>query len=246
MNTNTVNNTTSFKAVNVPIRGMNSEGAYIFLPYDPKAPISEAGKRVIKVCYKVAKQGKNAGVVKGKNSCLIVEPIVAEDVNNADVVNRLLPHVIAMCEAERDKIAKDFHLSGAQSVSQEALDINAIIASLEAEAVSGRMNKEIITSWFDSEVSDILTVLFSQKLGITETSGAEEIKKLDRFITVYRDKFCGLASNLVTYQIEEAKKLLEALDKCELDFDSDMIASKIREKLNKMLSPTNVEELLGF
>lgn len=228
----------------LPIRGLDSQGNYIFLPYDPKAPITEAGKRTIKIMYKVAKTGANAGIVKGANSCLLVAPLKVSDVE--ENVEALKLHVLAMLEAEQDKIAKGFHLAGSSLVSPSNLTVVEIIKSLEAERESGRMNKEILTDWFTETLADNLMLLFAGKLGVSEVPTVEESKKVERFVDVYKNKFCGLASNLVTYQKDEAEKLLIAMEKCEVDFVNDSIAGKVKEKLERMIKPVNVEELLGF
>lgn len=227
-------------------RGLDKAGNLVFLPYDPKAPISEKGLRTSKVMYKTAKTGENAGIKKGNNVCMLVEPLESADVTAN--IDRLIPHIIGMLELEQDKIIKAAHIAGGDDSTLEvsAIDIEHILAVLEAERVSGRMTKEVITDWFDSELADTLTVLFADKLGISEEPTQQEADKIDAFIGVYRAKFAGLSSGVVSYSVDESTKLLAALEKCGIDFVADIIAARIREKLNKMINPVEVHELIDL
>lgn len=226
------------------VRGRDSEGNYTFLPYDPKAPISEKGLRTSKVMYKVAKTGENAGVVKGNNVCMLLAPLNTEEVK--EKLDKLMPHVIDYLESEQDKIVKAAHTSDDVTLSPEFLDIDAIIIALETSASAGRMNKEIITSWFTDNMADMLTVLFADKLGISDTPTDSETQKLNQFLEVYKSKYAGLASNLVSYQPEESDKLLVAMDKCEIDASNDMIGARIKEKLIKMKQPVDMSVLVDL
>lgn len=229
----------------IAVRGQLPNGDLVFMPYDAKAPVTEAGKRTVKIMYKVAKTGANAGKVKGANSCLLLSPINKDEVKAN--IDKLLPHIINMCEVEQDKIAKELHIADPeQTIDPDKFSLTAVIASLEAEAVSTRMTKEVINSWFDTNLADMLTVLFADKLGISDEPTKADADKLGNFLTVYRNKFGGLASNLVSYQPTEAEKLITAIDKCELRLEGDLVGSKIKEKLVKMVNPVDVTEFLDL
>lgn len=238
--TDNTNNTTSH--VSITERGLDADGNYRFLSYDAKAPLVESGKRTIKLMYKVnTKTGKAAGI----NSCLLVSPVSKEELTD-DVIKSLTPHIINMIEAEQDKIAKAAHISGVEAVSPDSLSISSVISSLETVAQSQRMNKEVISSWFTENLADTLTVLFADKLGVSETPSESDTANINRFLDVYKTKFNGLASNLVSYQKEEAEKLLEAVEKCEVDKNTDLVSGKIIEKLNKMANPLSQTELMDL
>jgi len=237
---NTDNN--SISHVSITERGLDADGNLQFLSYDAKAPLVESGKRTIKLMYKVnTKTGKAAGI----NSCLLVSPVTKDELTD-DVLKSLTPHIINMIEAEQDKIAKTAHVSGVTSLEVDALSIKSVISSLETVAQSTRMNKEVITSWFTDNLADTLTVLFADKLGVSETPTENDTANINRFLDVYKTKFNGLASNLVSYQKEEAEKLLEAVEKCEINKDSDLVSGKIIEKLTKMANPMSSTELMDL
>ena len=235
MNTDNTNNT-------ILSRGVNADGDLVFLSYDATAPVVEAGKRTVKLMYKVnPKTQKAAGV----NSCLLVEPITSEDLTS-EIQAKLVPHIINMLEVEQDKLVRTAHLSGVESVSSDSIDIEAIITSLETVRASTRMNKEVITSWFEANMKDTLTVLFADKLGVSEVPTEKDAENITRFLDVYKNKFNGLASNLVSYQKEEAVKLMEAVTKCDVDKNTDLVSAKIIEKLDKMVNPASSSELMDL
>lgn len=217
-------------------RGTNEAGNFVFMPYDAKAPVFEAGLRTVKCLYKTA-SGKN-------NVCALINPLEVSEVT--EKFDSLMPHFMSYLESEQDKIVKSLHTSDDASFTPDSISLDAVINALNAERSSGRMNKEIIGAWFDSELADSLTVLFADKLGISDSPTQEETDKLDSFISVYRAKFSGLAANSVHYQVEECDKLLVALDKCEVDSASDLVAGKIVEKLEKMKKPADMSALIGL
>jgi len=233
---------------NLNPRGQDANGNLVFLPYDPKAPITENGRRTAKVMYKIAKTGENAGIKKGNNVCMLVPPFSPDDVTPQ--INKLMPHIITMLEVEQDKLIKAAHTSDDVTLSPAEISLDAIITALEAERVSGRMSKEVITAWFDEYMSDTLTVLFADKLGISSEPTQAQADKIDSLIAVYKAKYCGLASNLVNYAIEEAEKLVVAMDKCEVgvdvNADGDIIGARIRERLEKMAKPADMTALLDL
>lgn len=220
-------------------RGLSVNGEYRFLPYDAKAPVTESNLRTAKVMYKTPKDGSK----RKDNVCLLVAPITTDQI--LDSVEELLPHIVAMCEQTQDSIAKDLHTSNDVTIPVDSLNMTAIVAKLTESATSGRMNKETITSWFDSNIADTMSVLFANKLGVSEEPTQEDSDKVDRFVTVYRNKYAGLASNTTIYQPQEAEKLLEAIQKCDVA-DYDLVASKLKEKLTRMSKPVDTIELLGL
>ena len=236
---NDVTQTNNISTIN--LRGTNEAGNLVFLPYDAKAPIVEVGRRTAKIMYKIAKTGANAGVVKGINSCLLVAPLDDADVN--DNWEELKPFVRSFLESKQDEVIKAIHLREVKEVSLDSINMNAIISHLKASQVSARVNKEMIASWFDSSISDILAVRLAEKLGVSETPTEADADKIDMFLNVYKSRLSGLASNLTSYLPEEAEKLLKAVEVVEV---KDAISMKLVERLDKMINPASSEELLSL
>lgn len=228
-------------------RGTNVDGNYTFMPYSPKAPVTaQDGYRVSKVMYKT---NTKTGTIAGENSCVII-PVIEQDSVTANM-DRLMKHVVTMLELEQDKIVKTAHLDKANErnvVTRDAITLDAIIIALETEAVSGRINKEGITAWFDLYIKENLAMLFADKLGCDLDQLDVATSKLSLTLKVYSDMFGKMASNITSYQPQEAEKLLQAITvTCDSDeAKQDAITLKLTDKLNKMINPVNTMELLGF
>jgi len=212
------------------VRGTDTNGNYTFMPYSPKAPVTaQEGYRVAKVMYKT---NKTTNTIAGENSCLIV-PKITEDIV-VDNIERLISHVITMLETEQDKIVKGYHLDSVTFVEPEKLSVDAIIEAMEAIAVSGRINKEMIEAWFTESMIEPLTALLTGKGTATD--------KLPLIVQAYSGLFGKMASNTTQYPPEQAEKLLAAINKCEAS-ETD-IGKKLVTKLDKMMNPATQAELL--
>jgi len=225
-----VNNDELGTTVQNTIRGTDNNGNYIFEPYSPKAPVTAIeGYRVAKVMYKT---NSKTGNIAGENSCLIV-PHVTEDMI-VDNVDRLIKHFVGMLEAEQDKIIKGLHLEAVSFVEPDKINVDAIIAALEAVAVSGRINKEMIEVWFSEEIEETLLELVAAKKGTTIDN--EGVRLLGKN---YKNSFSKMASNTTQYQPEQARILRDCLDKCCSD-EGNSITIKLKAKLDKMINPVDV------
>jgi len=235
MNDVTVNNDELSTTVQSMTRGTDNNGNYMFEPYDAKAPVQSpaASHRVSNVMYKT---NTKTGTIAGANSCLILPKITEYIV--VENIERLIKHVCSMLEGEQDKIIKRFHLDKVSFVEPKDISIDAIISSLEAVAVSGRINKVMIDEWFAAHVSENLTSLVSTARGL-----AKDDEKVVLQVGVYKNSYNKLASNTTVYQPEQAKMLLDAMDKAEV-LSTDSITIKLREKLAKMANPPAQDELL--
>ena len=129
-------------------RGIHNEsGEYVYLAYNPKAPVIEQGKRTVKVMYKKPKSGDK----QKDNVCLLIDPIL--EANVTSFIPALMPHIINMCESVQDAIAKELHTSNDATVPATKLDMESIVSKLEADAVSQRINKETINTWFNANMA---------------------------------------------------------------------------------------------
>ena len=93
-------------------------------------------------------------------------------------------------------------------------------------------------------MSDKLAELISTKKGCTKDADNVVVT-----IKAYENSFRKLASNTVVYQPDQAKTLLDAIEKCKNDnvelVNSD-VTSKLVAKLDKMIKPVDMMDLLGF
>ena len=241
-NVKDINNDELVTAIHSAIRGTDLNGNYLFEAYDPKSPVTtnEKDYRIAKIMYKM---NKKTGKIAGSNSCLIIPSMNETNVMNS--LGSLMPHFCSYLEAEQDKIIKELHLKKVNFVTKESISLAKIVEFLEAERVSGRINKELIETWFTTNLQDNLIILFADKLGLDVARYEDVTSKLFMTVQVYKNLFSKLASNTISYQKPEAEKLLQAIEVCEVD-GSDLVTIKIKEKLDKMINPINTMELLGF
>ena len=232
------------------VRGTDNNGNYTFMPYSPKAPVTAnvEGYRVSKLMYKV---NPNTGKAAGENSCAIVPHITWSDVEAH--IEQLRKHIISMLESEQDKLIRKYHLDKVTFIRPEQISLDAIVEAMEAVAVSGRLNKEMIGEWFASYMKENLTLLLSDKLGLSnadtvQAALADKSSKLSLMLKTYSDMFGKMASNTTVYQPVEAEKLLQAINAA-VDTEEgkqDTVTLRLREKLDKMMKPAPVADLLGF
>lgn len=243
--TDTINTDELSSTVSSMIRGTDNNGNYLFESYSPKSPVTaQAGYRVATVLYKT---NNKTGKIAGSNSCLIIPSLTDQVIK--DNQDKLLAHVKHMLELEQNRMIKELHLKKVTFVEPALISFDAILASLETESVSGRINKDMIVAWFASYIQDSLILLFADKLGCEIERYQDVTSKLFLTVKVYSDMFGKLASNTTNYQPTEAKQLMQALTVCTTENVAalnDVITIKIKEKLDKMINPVNTMELLGF
>lgn len=246
----TVNTDELATSIQSVIRGTDNNGNYQFMDYNPKAPVTpnKEGYRVAKLMYKVnPKTGKAAA----DNACLIVPHITESEVR--ENIDSLIKHVVTMLESEQDKIIRSYHLDKVSFVEPSQIDIPAIITALETVAVSGRLNKDMITVWFDQYILNELTTLCADNLGLTadtlETALADKESRLNLMLKAYKDMLVKLASNTTIYQPPQAEKLLKAIELCVADSEeakADTVTVRLMDKLSNQMKPVDMVELLGF
>ena len=210
----------------IPVRGQNADGSYKFLPYDSKAPVTEKGFRTAKLTYKST--AKNPA--KMPNACVLVQPITSPDITGH--ITALIPHITTMCENAQDAILRAQYESNAGSVNKDTINLDAIIAYLDAEATGNRMTKDSILEWFDAEMKDTLTVLIADKMNITDEPTDKQTDDINRIIAVYRGKYGALSSGATIYQPTDVERLVSAIEKTEVS--ESLYGSRLLSRLNGM------------
>lgn len=210
--------------------------SYNFKPYDPANPIAPAtGNRLSKCLYRADDKGE-----KKEAACIELPELAESEVQESMVA--LLPHVIEWLHGIQDGIVKDHHKGGYTAVEDSALEVSALIDTLEA-AGEGKLNRDKVFTWFDSEVHDLLAVALADKMGLPDEPTDEQAAKLQEVVTVYRTRFGALAGGRSTFVPDEAEKLKRALEVTETD--STVIGTRMARRLDKMINPPTAE-LLGL
>jgi hypothetical protein len=219
-------------------------GVATFKPYDPKSPTAPVvGGRVVKCLYKSTKVDGKLVPSKLANSCLEI-PYISEDAVKENM-EALLPHVVSYLETVQDQMVKNVHATEVAEVEETSFSIANILTHLEESSTSGKLTKEQAEGWFDSEVADNLTVLFADKLGVSDDPTEEEAEKLTAICKVYRTKIAALVGPKTFYTPDEAELLKKSINLTEAN--STVIGSRFVKRLDQMIeAPKKAEELFGL
>lgn len=196
-----------------------------------------SGQRLAKVGYK-DRGGKKA---KLPSICVSI-PMIEEP--SEDQMIRLLPHIRTMLETAQDAVIRSLYESseGAlKNVSDDEISIDACIAFLEAERNGSRLTKELIESWFDSEVKDNLSVVIAEKLGFEELNDTQA-QVIDKHLKVYRDILSMLAGGRTVLEAKQLNACEKAIALAASE-ESD-VAKKLQARIEAMKNPKPLEELL--
>lgn len=162
-----------------------------------------------------------------------------------DVLDRALPYLVTVFENAQDGIIRSLYESSAgqlKEVSDDDISLSACLAFMEAEANGSRLKKETIEAWFDSEVSDNLTVLIAEKLGFADMNADQE-KTVSKHVRIYRDVISMLAGGKTFLQPTQIKGCKVAIALASEDSD---IGVKLTARLTAMENKPAVEDLLDI
>ena len=202
---------------------------------------AQSGQRLAKVGYKQTAAMSAKGEIAPASVCASVPMIAMADIEQH--ITRLLPYIGAMLESAQDGIIRSLYESSGYvmgSVSDDDISVSACISYLAAEAAGDRLNKDAIGVWFDSEISENLTVFVAEKLGFSELT-PDALKTCAKHVGIYRDLIGSLAGGktiLTPQQINGCKKAIA------LCASADRIAQRLNDRLVAMESPKKQSEFL--
>lgn len=211
--------------------------SHSFMSFDSKTSKAAEGQRLARIGYKATKDNPNP-----RKSICVSLPFVR--VSDQLVAPQFRGMVVACLESAQDGIIRQLYENGAKSVHDEQISVDACIAWIDAENAGGRITAEAIGTWFDSRLSDVLSVAFADKLGISDTPNAEEEAKIGAIVAEYRKKFASLSGSKTLYSVEIVHKLQKALELADSD-ESDLF-DRLQTRLAKMLETPKAVDLLGL
>lgn len=202
-----------------------------FKPYSAQLDIpQEAGNRVVKCLYQV---NKKTGKKVRENSYIRIPVSHLTEEHIVDRITELTPYVLGYLQGIEDEIVKESHKGGATSIFVAGLSIDKILERLEASEVGARLNKEKIEVWYDSYLKESLMVLFAEKLGIDDQSGAEVYAKLELILGAYKAKFGSLASPKTSYNESDIAAMLGVISSVDAAKES-LIGKRFTKRLKGM------------
>lgn len=196
-----------------------------------------SGQRLAKIRYKTTK----AQAAKFPSVCVSVPPLA--DAEIMDNLPALKVHVRAMLEAAQDGVIRSLYEvsdGNLSSVQDSDISVLACIGFLNAESEGGRLTKDMIDSWFDSNLGEYVTALIVEKLGYSDDLSPEQEHTVGRHVRGYKDMYSALAGGKTIYQPNQIGSLRRVLALV----DQDEIAGKLEARLVGMLSKPKMEELL--
>jgi len=213
-----------------------------FKAYHNQLPIAEIeGTRIVKCLYMAAKTGENKGKRMNENSFV---RIPTKHLSEAIIINKiteLAPFVLSYFQDIEDSIIKESHKKGSLQVFLGGLNLEQITDFLEAKGAGGRLNKERIEQWFDDEVSESLTMLFAEKMGLDENSDDSKYIRLQVIVNSYKGKFAGLSSPKCYYPEADCEAMIKVITSCELE--DSLLGARFITRLKAM---NNKEDDLLF
>lgn len=210
--------------------------AHSVVSYEAGKTKAFAGQRLAKVTYKTDKE---TGVKKDSKAVSL--PLVAVEEISSNLV-ALTPYIAEYLQGVQDKIVRERIDGGASSISAADVSVEGIIAHLELEdtgsGTGGRLTKEIVGAWFDSEVSDSLALVLAEKLGVSSVPTDAESAQILRVVDTFREKVAALAGGKTSYPAALASSIKKCID---LAPAGDSIAVRFNARLDKMIAAPAVD-----
>jgi hypothetical protein len=218
----------------------NVSHTHDILPFTAGKSEALTGQRLAKLQWKTTKKNP----AKYKNHCVSIPPISqawCED-------SRLIPYIRTMLEETQDSLIKSlFEGKGGnlKTVHDSEIDIDAMIAFLEAEDAGGRLTKEAIASWFKAAVSDSLYAFIGEKLGFlseNQVPNEDQDRVIKQHVSGYADVFGMLAGGATILAEKQIRNLQNALALIE----EDEMSERLEKRLQSMLAPKAPKELIDL
>lgn len=205
--------------------------------YDPKSSKPFSGQRLSKVTYKTVSDKESSLYGVKRDSKCVSLPLVSSGEIEQNMI-ALVPHISEFLMGVQDKIVREAVDAGSLSISMESISVGACIEWLEGNNESGRLTKESVGIWFDSEISEMLAVVLSEKLGVGSVPSDAESAQVMKVLSTFREKVAALAGGKTSYE----PKLCESLKKClELAPAGDALAQRFTGRLDKMIASSKGE-----
>lgn len=132
---------------------------------------------------------------------------------------------------------------GVINIHDDDVGFEAIAAFAAANAAGGKIKKEGIEDWFDTDVADMLTVSIANAMKLPDNPEPAAEARLAAAVTNYKTVFMSLAAPRSDMSKKVAGQCLKALETCE-NKESRMYKA-IKTKLDTLLTKQEVSlELL--
>jgi hypothetical protein len=219
------------------ITGSTNVHSFVALTKDAKPAM---GQRLIRLIAKGANKSPNLS-----ESLAVSIPRVTQD-DVADVIDRLLPHVVGMVQDAQDTIVREWRIEhGREAIPETVFSVEEVIAYLDATAAGDRVNAEYLQAWFMEEYEQAAQAFIANamSLDITPDNIPEVVTQKTN---VLRDMFAGWSSPKYSPNIPKLRAMCRfAASVSELDGRMTALAAKCGAMLKKKEEEL-AENALGF
>jgi hypothetical protein len=195
------------------------------------------GQRLAKIGYKSTKQ------TSAQFPSVAVSVPLIQDTEITENSQALIPHVREFLSGVQDKVIRSLyesHLGSLSSVGDAEISVAQCIAFLNTESAGGRLTKESVYQWFDSDAKDILTALLADKMEFADPMTPDQEKVIALKVNAYREVCSSLSGGATNLQPAQIKSLRTLFGMCD---SSDMLV-KLNSRLDSMEQVKPVAELL--
>lgn len=190
------------------------------------------GQRLAKIGYKKTKDQPNP-----PKSIAVSLPVITD----ADIVANIqliLPLVREACEGVQDKIIRSLYESreyALERVSDDEIGFAAIAGYVSSEQSGGKLTKEYLEQWFDTNLRDNLTVVIADKLGFAELNESQ-LEVIGHHIAGYRGLIAAIGGRKTMLSVAQITGIRRAFQVTAVD---DATVTQLEARLTEMETAHN-------
>jgi hypothetical protein len=198
------------------------------------------GQRLVRLIAKGANKSPNLS----ESLAVSIPRITQDDV--ADVIDRLLPHVVGLIQDAQDKMIREIRIeSGRDEIHQDQISMGECIAWLDATAAGDRVSSEYLTEWFAEEYQAAAIGYIADAMKVDVINGEVPLVVMQKY-NVLREMFAGWSSPKYSPNIPKLKAMIRFAESVsELDGRMSGLLVKAKAMLVKKESEMT-EDALGF
>lgn len=212
--------------------------------YDAAKSAAEKDHRLVVIGFKTPSDKKGDATYKKPETRCVSIPQLTVSIRQETLQDAM------QCAFEelQDAVIRSLIVAGDASakrkltVSDDEISFQACAEFSKLSAQSGKLSEEAIQAWFDSRISEALTVALANAMKFPDTLSNEQAVTLEKAIEQHRELFGKLSSPRASMDRKVATSLLKAV---KLSTEEDKVFHILSKKLDSFINPQTVE-LLGL
>ena len=200
--------------------------------------------RLSLIMYKTPKDKKNDATYVRPNNMAVSVPRIKVSVTPACLQDALQACFEDLQDSLIRKLYEDAREAGKSvvSLSDAQIDFQACADFSAANAVNGKLSKDLLNKWFDESLAETLTVALANALKLPDEPSEAEAAKLEAAVLQHKKLIVELASPRANMPESVAKSLQKAVALAE----DDKVKHSLQSKLNVFLQPKEVTLNIGL